>query len=514
MSSRFRWVVCQIDILQRVGGNRDAILKALQNLPRGLDETYERIFAQIPDEARLFVHHALKWIYAHSALRTDNIYPSILIQATQRSTDGLDSNGYDYDYNEELLREFCGCLILVSPQEHVSISSKISAGVSFAHYTVLEFLNSTRIRYGPSSFFAINHEIVKLEYARMVMLETLDTKEHEFCNMELLGAEENKARIADAMEEEFNFYSIVSTIIATGEWESALSADDCLCDLVFAVFDVSNHHFASFKNAAACIEVATGNFSEYCDMDSDECFWMLDWRKNPTNNDVRTLVNLLVTAGGFDLGRNYIQRAHEENWLQSSFELELEMYRPFSNSGDERYVFKGAVVELFAVLARDRWEHLGLFLELGVGYFDPTKILLSSIGWHGHDEHPTCKDNCFLARILQLGADPNGHGYRISPLQIAVGTWELDGVRALLEAGADPNCSGDREGEVWEEDTILAGFNKLMGRSPLNILETMDCVFDGVRRRHREGEKPMIRELLHQYGARNFRASNLELSRL
>ena len=82
--------MCQIDILQRVKGNRDAVRKALQNLPQGLDETYERIFDQIPDEARPFVHHTLKWIYAHNALHGESISLAILIQATQRITDGLD----------------------------------------------------------------------------------------------------------------------------------------------------------------------------------------------------------------------------------------------------------------------------------------------------------------------------------------------------------------------------------------------------------------------------------------
>ena len=115
--------MCQIDILQRLKSDGETITKALASLPRTLDETYERIFLQIPQEAQIFVQHALKWIHAHSLLNKDNIRTPNLIQAVQRSMLGLDSSVYGYDFNENLLREFCGCLITISPLEYVEILS-------------------------------------------------------------------------------------------------------------------------------------------------------------------------------------------------------------------------------------------------------------------------------------------------------------------------------------------------------------------------------------------------------
>src|SRR5271169_3940105 len=47
--SRFRWVVCQLDTL-RTCLKRSALLKALNRLPKTLDETYDRILLQIPEE--------------------------------------------------------------------------------------------------------------------------------------------------------------------------------------------------------------------------------------------------------------------------------------------------------------------------------------------------------------------------------------------------------------------------------------------------------------------------------
>lgn len=42
LSPRFRWIVCQIDDLQRLKPDINVVTTALANLPRTLDETYER----------------------------------------------------------------------------------------------------------------------------------------------------------------------------------------------------------------------------------------------------------------------------------------------------------------------------------------------------------------------------------------------------------------------------------------------------------------------------------------
>src|SRR2546421_4496669 len=86
--NRFRWAVCQIDALQRLKCERHIVKNALENLPRTLDETYDRIFLRIPEEERLFVYHALQWIsYDNEIWRGAAAIPcSILLQAVARST--------------------------------------------------------------------------------------------------------------------------------------------------------------------------------------------------------------------------------------------------------------------------------------------------------------------------------------------------------------------------------------------------------------------------------------------
>lgn len=134
-----------------------------------------------------------------------------------------------------------------------------------------------------------------------------------------------------------------------------------------------------------------------------------------------------------------------------------------------------------------------------------------SVGWHHHERNSGCTDYCLVARLLQLGADPNGHGYRVCPLQIAAGAWDLEGVRVLLEAGADPNSTGDASGMVWENRTIPALVNCYQDRSPLNIVQTMDCFFlESDDFDQRRGKGPQIAAVLRQYGGRDFRTSETQ----
>jgi ankyrin repeat protein len=60
---------------------------------------------------------------------------------------------------------------------------------------------------------------------------------------------------------------------------------------------------------------------------------------------------------------------------------------------------------------------------------------------------------------------------------MAVWAWDLKAVRLLLEAGADPNNTGDQMAEVWREGNVLAVFNDILDRSPLDIIQTMGCIF-------------------------------------
>src|ERR1700761_4720139 len=61
--TRFRWAVCQINILKRLN-HESAIRNALQKLPETLDETYERILMSIPTESKNLAFRTLSLLCA------------------------------------------------------------------------------------------------------------------------------------------------------------------------------------------------------------------------------------------------------------------------------------------------------------------------------------------------------------------------------------------------------------------------------------------------------------------
>jgi hypothetical protein len=57
---RFRWVACQLEVLKRV--LLSTIRRALGDLPRSVDETYDRILSGIAQERRKYVQRLFQCI--------------------------------------------------------------------------------------------------------------------------------------------------------------------------------------------------------------------------------------------------------------------------------------------------------------------------------------------------------------------------------------------------------------------------------------------------------------------
>lgn len=110
--------------------------------------------------------------------------------------------------------------------------------------------------------------------------------------------------------------------------------------------------------------------------------------------------------------------------------------------------------------------------------------------------------------LLQLGADPNAGGYRVTPLQIAVANCEVVDVRALLEANADPNSCGEADGIECGPDTGLGvKLTTLHGKSPLHVTERPE-VLSVFYKKDLIGEMGEIMELLIKKGAKSFSVTN------
>ncbi len=494
-------MVCQIDALQRLKGDSNIIRNALANLPKTLDETYERIFLEIPDQARLFVHHALKWIYSYGELHCKGITTGILLQLIQRSTSELLSSTNDYLYDEELLRELCGCLIALTPTPEHDINI---LAVSFAHYTVWEFLDSTRIRNSPVAFFAVDENSTNLEFTKVVMHEVLEPKLGFFYWED---SDISSYPPQHLFDENIYLSCAISSFFSVNCWTYHICQDDVRTS-AFNLVNPSKPHFKIFTNI---IEWANNHRPLfYYDGYPNTTSWN-SLSESPKNNDTWTLFNMICANGSFELGRRFLETVNKQDVLRAPLKMKIDSLGRLTSSDTDYFEFQGSLMELFAQSSLIWRDHLDFILDLGVKYFDPSRIMFVLIGLRKRRAYDYDNNDVhFLSRLLQLGAPTAVPGCRIRPLQIAVAKWNYAAVEILLEAGADPNDTGDKNGLEWEEDDPLHIFNCLRGSSPLYILRELNWCHPDHPTADRQSSVPKIEAILLEHGARQFRTSETE----
>jgi ankyrin repeat protein len=137
---RFRWAVCQLDEIAKCI-NIKQLRTTLARLPKTLDETYERILCGIDELNQEYALRILRWLVFSK--RTFTIWQVAELVAIDTDEDA----GFD---EEEVLPD---------PQDAVTICSSLitirDEYVYLAHYSVQEYLLSSRILKGQASFYAL-----------------------------------------------------------------------------------------------------------------------------------------------------------------------------------------------------------------------------------------------------------------------------------------------------------------------------------------------------------------------
>lgn len=522
--------MCQIDVLRRLKPDRDVIKAALANLPKTLDETYERIFFSIPEDARLFVKHALQWLHTHQNVHkiasTSALPSSVLLRAVQKTLaadESYDMTGYAFD--EDLLREFCGCLItLTLEREGIEVYRDITL-VSFAHYTVVEFLQATRIHCGPAAPFALRLPL-GIECVRAFFLTAVGPE----CDAvwASLGPAHSSSNIdPDAVR--FGWYCFSSSLVMLYKHGTILCLSEyaTLTDLVFPLLRELKRRFKVLP------ETHSGRVN-YLDHDVNRVIETFN-RASKTSFvsppaqslDIETYIYSLQIDSTGAIGKLFLKTLGDLQGVMScQLDLEFELYdNAFFTQEPSREIvvgfpgprtwrFQGPLMEFYVHIPSYE-QFLGLTdaISTAVGYFDPSVIMLLLIGRSAHTSHgrsaeERCLFCCPLKKLLQLGAKPTVPGYAVGALQIAVAIGYFVGVRLLLEAGADPNEVGDLGGAIGTPDrgAMLKWFERVRGKSPLNISRNGPFA---VRHDHISGppeaDAPAkIEALLLRHGARDF----------
>lgn len=128
---------------------------AVSNLPKTLDETYERIFQLLAEEDHHFVRLALIFICGNNSFRPIPLAANVLLQAVRWRLESShkDDGSFNF-YTHDMLKDRCGCLI--SFAYHAGVEC-----VSLAHYTVAEFIYSDRISHTSVRDFALSDSLVR-----------------------------------------------------------------------------------------------------------------------------------------------------------------------------------------------------------------------------------------------------------------------------------------------------------------------------------------------------------------
>ncbi|KAL8308788.1 hypothetical protein RB593_006884 [Gaeumannomyces tritici] len=135
----FRWAACQLEILSTQNHDTETeVLEALDALPETLDQTYESVLAKIP------LQHQKKIRLALCELVDPELYSTagfILWSVTWETTFNYKQPSSRL-FTLDSLKSMCSCLIRIR-----------NDNIYLSHYTVKEFLFSTRIREGPASAY-------------------------------------------------------------------------------------------------------------------------------------------------------------------------------------------------------------------------------------------------------------------------------------------------------------------------------------------------------------------------
>ena len=135
-SYRFRWIVCQLGALRLCFPS--AIRRTLDQLPRGLDETYDRILLGIPRERQDYAQRLFQCLAVSiRPLRVDELAEILAIQFDVGAMPNYDPN-WRADDPEEAVLSACSTLITIFDIDGERV-------LQFSHFSVKEYLTSERL---------------------------------------------------------------------------------------------------------------------------------------------------------------------------------------------------------------------------------------------------------------------------------------------------------------------------------------------------------------------------------
>src|SRR6266404_1381291 len=133
---RFRWVYCQLEVLRHCF--QGSVRRILDELPKSLDETYERILKEINSANKEHAYRLLQCLVVVTRpLRVKELADVLAFDFTSGGIPELNAD-WRWEDQEEAVLSACSSLVSV-------IIVRCSRIVQFSHFSVKEFLTSDRL---------------------------------------------------------------------------------------------------------------------------------------------------------------------------------------------------------------------------------------------------------------------------------------------------------------------------------------------------------------------------------
>ena len=170
MLNRFRWVFCQLDRLRRCLSPR--IRQALDELPETLDETYERTLLDIDKDNWAYAAHRLFQciVVARRPLRVEELAEFVAFKSGEGGKLTFEEDWRPEDPRDIVL-SMCSSLIVIVEMDGSPV-------IQFSHFSVKEYLTSTRIAEGRVSRYSIPLEPAHLFVTQACLSFLLQLDKH------------------------------------------------------------------------------------------------------------------------------------------------------------------------------------------------------------------------------------------------------------------------------------------------------------------------------------------------
>ena len=483
---------------------REIIEEALKDLPETLDATYERIFNLLRKDDRPLARYALAWIHSHNITNRSKLSLRLLVQGLLRCPE-VACHVKKRHLDGDTLRDICGCLIRISPGQGDNILT-----VSFAHYTVLEYISSGRL-HQPLAYFALKPGLADEKVVSVVLKTALDPT--EYGNIDKLSESVMKETSLDPSIQEISSWAFA---IVTSYGRHVIRTE-VLEGLAVSLLNPLLPHFQKSVNYFGHPLAAESILGLY-PMRGIKWDWSV--LSNPHCAHVFHIV-FAVMRNSF-LWPTCLPRLLKNFRVSEILRQKIRLAIPLDLADKERHLpdmwsFDGMLIEALILLAcisgspfpsRTLWPLLTQYLEKPSEDFNTTCLMSPAIfvSTYLRQVGDLADDDAVLEILLQNG-DPNGVQYCVSPLQNAVRYANVVAVRLLLRAGANPNYAGNPAGirqNIWSSTFDPT---RVCGRIPLEISRRKELAAPF---RPKPEAFAMVEKLLLDYGAVDLSDEDIE----